>query len=202
MNYLAHMFLSFELEEFVVGQFIADEVKGSAYKNFKPGISEGILLHRFIDHYTDTHPACLELRAELRGEHGLFTPVVMDVFFDYALSNFWKTYSDKPLHQFIDEHYKILDANRDHLSDRMKYLLEVMIRRNWLARYETIEGINLTLNEMSSRIKSPNTLKTASQSLVNQHERIMSTFNAFFPTLLVDSKTKFNTFATYLSKNR
>lgn len=201
MNYLAHLLLSFGSEDVVVGQFIADEVKGNKFNQYKPGIRDGILLHRFIDNYTDTHPLCLELRAQLRGDLGLFTPVVMDVFFDHALSIHWDLYYQHPLDHFIEEHYAILTRNNEHLSDRMKYVLKIMISRNWLGRYKTIEGIDLTLNEMSGRIKVPNNLKDATQSLINQSETIMSTFNAFFPTLIEESKTKFNTFATYLSKN-
>jgi len=201
MNFLAHLLLSFESEDVIVGQFIADEIKGTKYEFYKPEIRNGILLHRFIDHFTDTHYRCLELRAKLRGDLGLYTPVAMDIFFDHALSIHWKNYCNKPLEVFIAENYAILDKNKAQLSDRMKFILEIMIRKDWLSRYKSIEGIELTLNEMSNRLKMPNSLKLATQTLINQSETIMSTFNSFFPILIDESKTKFNTFATNLSEN-
>ena len=56
MNYLAHLVLSGKNEEVLFGNFIADAVKGKSYLTWSKNIQKGILLHRFIDHYTDTNP--------------------------------------------------------------------------------------------------------------------------------------------------
>ena len=56
MNFLAHIYLSNEQQEITIGNFIADGIKGTKYTQFTKGIQQGILLHRAIDSYTDTHP--------------------------------------------------------------------------------------------------------------------------------------------------
>jgi hypothetical protein len=46
MNYLAHLFLAGEHQETVVGNFIADHVKGDSIGQFNNAVREGILMHR------------------------------------------------------------------------------------------------------------------------------------------------------------
>ena len=56
MNYLAHLYLSGKNEDILIGNFIADSVKGSKYKNYPTEIQRGVVLHRQIDTHTDAHP--------------------------------------------------------------------------------------------------------------------------------------------------
>ena len=55
MNYLAHVYLSGENIDLAIGNFIADYVKGNYYKKLNINWQKGILLHTFIDSYTDFH---------------------------------------------------------------------------------------------------------------------------------------------------
>lgn len=43
MNYLAHLYLSGNNEDVLIGNFIADSVKGSKYKDYTSKIQQGIL---------------------------------------------------------------------------------------------------------------------------------------------------------------
>ena len=56
MNYLAHFYLSNHDKNLIVGNYIADDVKGKAYLDYPLEIQKGILLHRKIDDFTDNHP--------------------------------------------------------------------------------------------------------------------------------------------------
>ena len=56
MNYLAHIFLSGGQPDIMIGNFIADSIKGSKYSAYPTEIQKGILLHRQIDTTTDAHP--------------------------------------------------------------------------------------------------------------------------------------------------
>jgi len=57
MNYLAHAYLSFNVPSILVGNMISDFVKGSSKLGYPVSIQKGIMLHRDIDAFTDTHPA-------------------------------------------------------------------------------------------------------------------------------------------------
>ena len=63
MNFLAHLYLSKSNENIIIGNFIADAVKGKKYNNYPKEIKAGILLHREIDNYTDNHPIVKNLEA-------------------------------------------------------------------------------------------------------------------------------------------
>ena len=41
--------------EVLFGNFIADAVKGNSYLDLSKKVQEGVLLHRFIDDFTDTN---------------------------------------------------------------------------------------------------------------------------------------------------
>ena len=59
MNYLAHFYLSHHDENLIVGNYIADDIKGNKYLDYPQEIQKGILLHRLIDDYTDNHQRVL-----------------------------------------------------------------------------------------------------------------------------------------------
>ena len=55
MNYLAHLLLSGKNEDLLIGNFIADAIKGNDYLKYPKSIQNGIILHRFIDDFTDSN---------------------------------------------------------------------------------------------------------------------------------------------------
>ena len=55
MNFLAHIYLSFDNDEITIGNFIADSIRGNKFKHLPKNIQKGITLHRHIDTFTDAH---------------------------------------------------------------------------------------------------------------------------------------------------
>ncbi len=67
MNFLAHLYLSGDDPEIMVGNFIGDFVRGRNVRDqFKTNIALGIELHREIDEFTDSHPVVMESKKRLR----------------------------------------------------------------------------------------------------------------------------------------
>ncbi|HEY8402097.1 MAG TPA: ACP phosphodiesterase, partial [Cytophagaceae bacterium] len=153
MNFLAHVYLSFESDEVLVGNFIADAVKGKEVLKFTPGIQKGILLHREIDHYTDSHEVVKEFKKELRPVFGKYAPVVSDIYFDHFLACSWHHYSTTPLADFAQYTYKTILAHKAILPEKVKGYLPYMIRENWLFNYSNFEGIKRVFEGMSSRAR-------------------------------------------------
>src|SRR5690349_12341831 len=93
MNFLAHIFLSGDDPEIMVGNFIGDFVKGRNLDDrFSSGIVKGIELHRAIDEYTDSHPVVAQSKNRLRPKYRHYAPVIVDVFYDHFLAKNWKNY--------------------------------------------------------------------------------------------------------------
>jgi acyl carrier protein phosphodiesterase len=97
MNFLAHLYLSGDDKDVMLGNLIADSVKGKDYLAYRPGIQEGILLHRKIDHFTDEHPVVERSKHLLRPKYHKFAGVVTDMFYDPTTGrNIRKKTSTKP----------------------------------------------------------------------------------------------------------
>ena len=100
MNFLAHIYLSGEDEKLMVGNFIGDYVKGKDYENYPTPIREGILLHRQIDFFTDSHSQFREAKKLLVEEFGLYSGIIIDLLYDHLLAKNWNNYSEQNLRSF------------------------------------------------------------------------------------------------------
>ncbi len=86
MNYLAHAYLSFSRPDLLVGNMISDFVKGRQKLNYSTGIQQGIVLHRQIDHFTDTHPATHDAKQYFKPAVGLYAGAFIDIVYDHFLA--------------------------------------------------------------------------------------------------------------------
>ncbi|MFM9984047.1 MAG: ACP phosphodiesterase [Flavobacteriales bacterium] len=195
MNFLAHFYLSFDDPDILVGQFIADEVKGRSFEKFPQRIRDGILLHRFVDSTTDTHPECLKIRRLIRPQLGLYSPVAIDVYFDHFLARKWHVYKDKKLRHFTEEVYQTLESRKENISPQMLILLTKMKHFEWLNMYESLDGISEILVQMSRRIRGAQQLELAGMVLREFLPEVEKSFDSYFPQLIDDTKAKLDTFA-------
>ena len=195
MNYLAHSFLSFSNESILFGQFIADDIKGNKWQKYEPNIQQGILIHRFIDNFTDSHPHVLELKKLLHPRLGKFSGVVLDVLFDHVLSSRWDSYAQSSRESWIQETYMQLGLRRPEMSEKRKFIVDKMIEHDWMNMYQTEEGTAEILNQMSRRIPFSNSLKDSFEVFVHYQKDIISTFDDFFPQIVSSTRVKLDTFA-------
>ena len=192
MNYLAHFYLSHYHENLIIGNYIADDVKGKAYLNYPTEIQQGILLHRKIDDFTDNHDTVLDSKNLIRHHQRKYTPVVMDVFYDYFLANNWHTYSKDELKGFTEFIYKVLYKNLKHLPLKSQLRLSYMSKSNWLYNYREINGIDKALTGLSKRSNYENNMDQAHHILQEKEGLLNIHFNDFFPELaaFVNSEIK------------
>ncbi len=195
MNYLAHSFLSFSIEPVLYGQFIADDVKGSQWKAFPYDVQQGILLHRFIDDFTDNHPLIAGVRKCLHPKLGKFSGVVLDVLLDHVLSMRWESYHSESRETWIQSTYNLLAARSEQMSDRRKFILGNMMRHDWMEMYASSEGLDAILTQMSIRIPLENPLKQGLEVFEDHRTAIVSTFDEFFPEIISVTQAKLDTFA-------
>ncbi|MCK3686269.1 ACP phosphodiesterase [Maribellus sp. YY47] len=141
MNYLAHLYLSGESEQMLVGNFIGDYVKGKQYENYPKEIADGILLHRRIDHFTDNHPLHKEAKKPFRDDFGHYAGIVVDLVYDHFLAANWTTFSDLSLRWFAKRSHSVLLSHFAYLPLRVQGFLPFLIQNRRLESYATIEGI-------------------------------------------------------------
>ena len=192
MNFLAHIYLSGDEEEIIIGNFIADSIKGKRYQNYPPNIAKGILLHREIDTFTDAHPIVHQSTARLHKNYGHYSGVIVDILYDHFLAKNWSIYCAQPLDEYVEDFYTLLRKNFTELTPRIQRMMPYMIADNWLFNYATVEGISKVLAQMNVRTKGLSKMNLAVRELVEHYDEFESEFTSYFEELRTFSKNKLN----------
>lgn len=190
MNFLAHAYLSFNDPKIMVGNFIGDFVRGDLENKFEKSIINGVILHRDIDNFTDSHPVVKEAQKILKPHYGHYSLVITDMFFDYFLSVFWSQYDHRTLYEFSQYVYKILDEHKNILPNSFLPTFTDMKRQNWLICYGSIEGMKSALTEIAKRATFNSKMETAHMVLEKKEETFKECFDDFFPDLVAFSKMR------------
>ncbi|HEX5003496.1 MAG TPA: ACP phosphodiesterase [Bacteroidia bacterium] len=190
MNFLAHLYLSFDDDAIMIGNFIADHVKGKTVNDFSDSIQKGIRLHRAIDAFTDSHSVVEETRIRLRPEFRKYAPVISDIFYDHFLAAAWNDFSQTSLDQFAASFYSIANRHLHEMPQRTQKMLPVMVQHDWLTSYRTIEGIGAVLTGMSRRTAFESRMEYAAAELTKNYDSYKKEFRVFFPELITFAKNK------------
>ncbi len=183
MNLLAHLHLSGDSESLMIGNFIADFIKGNRFQHYQDDIIEGIFLHRQIDSYTDQHPLVKQSARRLRPDFGHYAGVIVDIFYDHFLARHFQKYSEHSLAEYAQRSYQVLQKHQAILPTRVQEFLPLMIQHNWLMRYAEFEGIEKALSGISRRTKYAVHLEKSVYNLEQDYAAFEKDFFRFFPQL-------------------
>lgn len=192
MNFLAHIYLSGNNDEVKIGNFIGDYVKGSAYHIYPEKIKEGILLHRFIDSFTDKSTHTLDAKSLFAPKYRKYAGVVIDIIYDHFLAANWNRYSYVTLKDFIDDFHELLIKHNDMLPAEAQNIVPKLIRNKRLYSYKDIEGIRSVLSTMSKYTSLPDHSDFAIEVLENNYELLKRYFFLFFSDITYYIKTVHN----------
>lgn len=183
MNFLAHLYLSGNNKELMIGNFIADHVKGRKFSHFSEEIQKGITLHRQIDSFTDSHEIVRTSKHRLHERYRHYDGVIIDIFYDHFLAKNWKNYSEIPLGIYVNSVYQLLNENIEILPEKTQEMLPYMIQYNWLYNYQFAKGIQEVLNGMNRRTNGKSQMNLATEDLLNHYSDFEKDFTSFFKEL-------------------
>jgi acyl carrier protein phosphodiesterase len=183
MNFLAHIYLSQNNDLLKIGNFMADGIHGKDYLHFPEEVKKGILLHRQIDSFTDTHLIYRKSKHRLHEKYGHYSGVIMDIFYDHFLAKNWEKYSNENLANYVDNFYNLLENNQEILTSKTKNLLPYMKQNNWLLSYQSIDGIEKILFQMDYRTKHQVKMQEAVVELRCFYKDFEEEFTLFFEEL-------------------
>lgn len=183
MNYLAHIALSGKSTPIVLGNFIGDFVKGDDFHHYPKDFQTGILLHRSIDSFTDSHHIALQSKRRFYEDFPKVGGIITDIIYDYFLCQNWENFYSIDLEKFIAQTYKTLDQNQHHLHKDMEYLYHHLTENDWFRRYLTQEGTALSLSQIGGRINYSKDLGTAFEIVNAHYDDFQSEFNSFYLAL-------------------
>lgn len=184
MNFLAHAYLSFNEPKILVGNFIGDFVRGNIEERFEKEIVQGILLHREIDQFTDSHSEVKRAQKVLKPQFGRYALVITDIYFDHFLCKYWNQYDERPVEVFSRQVYAIIEKNREVLPEKFLHMFTYMREQNWLTSYGTLDGIGTAFRNMAKRASFDSKMEFAHLALKENYATFKESFDGFFPELV------------------
>lgn len=192
MNFLAHLYLSNNQPDVQIGNFIGDFVKGRQYERYPENVKRGILLHRHIDHFTDTHPIPHQSADRLRIHYRRYSGVLIDLFYDHYLARNWERYHHQSLHAFVNQTHKLFIRNYFNLPREVRSFLPFLIKSRRLENYRHADGIERSLTIMTNHTSLPPHVKEAMAILKEHDQAFEQEFLIFFEELRVAATTFLN----------
>lgn len=181
MNHLAHLFLASPGDDLaLLGNLAGDFVKGPASGRLAPGIMQ----HRRIDAFTDTHPQAGAFRRVVAADHGHYARVIADIFLDHFLATEWSRFSPVPLPDFLSGVFARLDPFVDEMPGRLRVVYPMMRDDDWLSSYASIDGIWRALYFLSQRFSRQPRLEMATHLLIDAREALLDRFHRFMPDVI------------------
>lgn len=190
MNYLAHSYLSFSDQQ-IVGQFLEDYVKNNARGNLPKQIQQGIILHREIDTFTDSHPIISEAKQIYQPLVRLYSGAFIDVSFDYFLANHL---AKNELKSHTDRVYLTLRKHQFFFPESFESRLNGMQKDNWLYNYRFEWGIKYSFQNVLNKAKYLEKDIPIFEVFLQNKDFLQEKFDLFFPELeahILDLNSKF-----------
>ncbi|MEH6470776.1 MAG: ACP phosphodiesterase [Halopseudomonas sp.] len=191
MNYLAHLLFAESTPESLMANLMGDFVKGRVAVDWQPSLRDGVLLHRQIDAFTDSHPLFLQSSARLSPQRRRFAGIIIDICYDHFLSRHWDAFHEQSRQQFIAQSYQFLQQYQGYMPDRMQRPLRLMIEQDWLSAYADADQIVLVLDRVAHRLSRPQRMLGSGEEFLHHYQAFEQDFLAFFPQLIkfVESRT-------------
>ncbi len=191
MNFLAHLHLAHLAQSSLLGNILADFVRGNPEADWQPEVVSGIYMHRRIDVMTDNLPEVTTAKTWFRPETRRVSPITLDVMWDHFLSRHWSTLSpEMALADFVAlAQSQIVPALPDTPA-RFITLNNHMWAERWLERYQDMGFINNVLNGMASRRPRLDALRDSWADLDNHYDELEQLFWQFYPQMITLAQNK------------
>ena len=191
MNFLAHLCLSGNGDDDLLGGLLGDFVKGSPEGRYRPAVAEAIRFHRAIDSYADAHAVTRASRGRISPARRRFAGVIVDMAYDHFLCRHWQRFNSRDLDAFVRRVYHVLSTNRPLLPERLTRILPRMIAEDWLTSYAHLERVGEALDRITLRLSRGDEFLHAVSEIELNYAALEQDFLAFFPDLMTFCSHRF-----------
>jgi acyl carrier protein phosphodiesterase len=184
MNHFAHLVLSQPTVESTVGNLLGDFARGVDARSLSAPVHAGLLNHRAVDQFTDSHPLVLEMKQGFSRKRRRFAGIALDIYFDHLLLEHWQHFDRRAREDVIAAFYRRMEAGQSMMpGDNMRRVTLRMIEYDWFGSYRDLDAIAESLDRVAGRIRFANDFDNAIEELQRNHDDIRDGFLDFFPQL-------------------
>lgn len=166
---------------------MADPLKGKTWQGASESIKTGMLMHKAIDVFTDSHKIVSRSKSRL-GSKGYLKGVVIDLLYDHYLASTWNCYSSISLDDFLESFYRESLAVSTRFPDDARIFVTRLVESNRLAEYSDFDGFVNTLQRvdqrLSKRIRQKDSTLNYIDAIEREYDLLKLDFNHFFPELI------------------
>ena len=182
MNFLAHLYLSPDTPDALIGSLLGDFVKGPVERaGYNDEITRAIRLHRAIDTFTDAHPVFAASKARVSPARRRYAGILVDLFYDHFLARHWHDYHGQHLETFAADIYGMLLDRAAGLPEPAGRMVTFMARQDWLVSYREVDAVGAALERMGRRLTRGNALLGSIEDLESAYAGFEADFRAFMP---------------------
>lgn len=192
MNHLAHAYLSFGNKDILLGNMIADYVKGRKQYDYPYWVHKGIVLHRMIDTFTDEHQTTHEAKELFKKDYRLYGGAFVDVVYDHFLAKDISEFPGDKLFYFSLKTYRMMDKQRHIMPEGYKRIFFFMRMQNWLYGYRKPSGIHQGFKGVVRRSTYLHDSKAAEQIFEKHYKQFAQYYREFWKDLKLFAEEKFN----------
>ena len=187
MNWLAHVFLSENHIQHQLGNLLADPLKGKAWEGAGERFHQGLMMHKRIDSFTDTHAVVSRSKASLT-PRGHLKGVVLDILYDHFLSLHWDRFCSIPREAFLEDFRTRALTEIDGYPDLAKDVIKRVVGNRQLSSYAHMDGVVSAFRRidgrLSDRAKSKDNSTRYIPLIAENRKDLEADFLLFFPELM------------------
>ncbi len=183
MNFLAHAYLSFGNPDILIGNMIADLVKGKQIEIYPELVQKGIHIHRQIDLFTDRHPITHETSNVFKESAGRYAGAFLDVSYDHFLALDDENIPEGGWHAFSEKSYDQIGQYKDILPSKFCTMFMYMKSEDWLYNYRYKWMIERSFDRLKSRAKYLDDNAPVFEEFEAHYSQIADSYRIFFPEL-------------------
>ena len=196
INWLAHIFLSENIIEFQIGNYICDPLKGKAWENASAEIRNGIKTHKIIDGFCDSNIHFINSKDKLKTK-GLLRGVAVDIIYDYLLTKNWNRFCNIEFEDFTHNFYissrKLLKNYPLNVQHELRKITDYELLHAYSNLDDVVFAFRRIDRRLSARLLQRDTLNSYIPPTFENIDDIEKDFLEFFPIICQEIKKHTNT---------
>ncbi|STC90311.1 acyl carrier protein phosphodiesterase [Edwardsiella hoshinae] len=191
MNFLAHLHLAALADSSLLGNLLADFVRGDPQPYYDDVVCAGIRMHRRVDRITDGLPQVRAARAWFSAECRRIAPITLDIVWDHFLARDWtRLEPNQPLAHFVAHAARTIQPQLDATPASFQHLNHHLWQERWLQRYAELPFLARVLNGMAQRRPRLAALSGSFRDIERHYAQFERQFWDFYPQMMQQARER------------